>query len=167
MILMLLSFIHVASLLPVGLWHPLGTTARCWAVQSCWRRTCCVWPMQTESIRSNTTMRTDYVTVFRLQWVTTRRCSSAAWERLHVSPELWCHQQFSCGVFTYFHSPHTHLVFWFNASVLPVVPLNIALLTVFGRRMTLTVLQLLAAIFFMMLNICTTMWEPQTPPLTD
>uniref|UniRef100_UPI0037E7F3CC putative transporter SVOPL isoform X1 n=2 Tax=Semicossyphus pulcher TaxID=241346 RepID=UPI0037E7F3CC len=38
-----------------------------------------------------------------------------------------------------------------------LVPLNICLLNVLGRRMSLTVLQLLAAILFMMLNICTTM----------
>lgn len=52
--------------------------------------------------------------------------------------------------------------FWTSAiSVVPfillVVPLNIGLLTIFGRKMTLTVLQLLAAVFFMLLNICTTM----------
>uniref|UniRef100_A0A3Q2WV44 SVOP-like n=1 Tax=Haplochromis burtoni TaxID=8153 RepID=A0A3Q2WV44_HAPBU len=39
-----------------------------------------------------------------------------------------------------------------------VVPANIALLNVFGRKMTLTVLQLLAAFFFMILNICSTMF---------
>ncbi|KAF6738482.1 putative transporter SVOPL [Oryzias melastigma] len=39
-----------------------------------------------------------------------------------------------------------------------LVPLNIALLNVFGRKMSLTVLQLLAAVFFMMLNICSTMF---------
>uniref|UniRef100_A0A3Q3IV21 Major facilitator superfamily (MFS) profile domain-containing protein n=1 Tax=Monopterus albus TaxID=43700 RepID=A0A3Q3IV21_MONAL len=37
-----------------------------------------------------------------------------------------------------------------------VVPLNICLLNVFGRKWSLTVLQLLAAILFMMVNICTT-----------
>uniref|UniRef100_A0A3B4AU28 Major facilitator superfamily (MFS) profile domain-containing protein n=1 Tax=Periophthalmus magnuspinnatus TaxID=409849 RepID=A0A3B4AU28_9GOBI len=35
-----------------------------------------------------------------------------------------------------------------------LVPLNIGLLNLFGRKMTLTVLQLLAAVFFMLLNIC-------------
>ncbi|XP_008292417.1 putative transporter SVOPL [Stegastes partitus] len=39
-----------------------------------------------------------------------------------------------------------------------LVPLNIGLLNVFGRKMTLTVLQLMAAIFFMLINICTTMF---------
>ncbi|XP_070710109.1 putative transporter SVOPL [Pempheris klunzingeri] len=39
-----------------------------------------------------------------------------------------------------------------------LVPLNICLLNVFGRKMSLTVLQLTAAILFMMLNICTTMF---------
>ncbi|CAI5636721.1 putative transporter SVOPL isoform X1 [Oreochromis niloticus] len=39
-----------------------------------------------------------------------------------------------------------------------LVPANIALLNVFGRKMTLTVLQLLAAFFFMILNICSTMF---------
>lgn len=41
--------------------------------------------------------------------------------------------------------------------VSPVVPLNIGLLTVFGRKMTMVVLQLLTALFFMLLNICSTM----------
>lgn len=40
---------------------------------------------------------------------------------------------------------------------LPVVPLNIGLLNVFGRKVTLALLQLLAAVFFMLLNICSTM----------
>lgn len=44
-----------------------------------------------------------------------------------------------------------------SSSLFPVIPLNIGLLNVFGRKMTLMVLQLLSAIFFMMLNICTTM----------
>ncbi|XP_033470381.1 putative transporter SVOPL isoform X2 [Epinephelus lanceolatus] len=39
-----------------------------------------------------------------------------------------------------------------------LVPLNICLLNVVGRRMSLTVVQLLAAIVFMMINICTTMF---------
>uniref|UniRef100_A0A3Q3VWW9 Major facilitator superfamily (MFS) profile domain-containing protein n=1 Tax=Mola mola TaxID=94237 RepID=A0A3Q3VWW9_MOLML len=39
-----------------------------------------------------------------------------------------------------------------------LIPLNIGLLNIFGRKMALTVLQLLSAIFFMMLNICTTMF---------
>ncbi|XP_034529614.1 putative transporter SVOPL [Notolabrus celidotus] len=39
-----------------------------------------------------------------------------------------------------------------------LVPLNICLLNVLGRKLTLTVLQTLAAILFMMLNICTTMF---------
>uniref|UniRef100_A0A3P8UGA2 SVOP-like n=1 Tax=Amphiprion percula TaxID=161767 RepID=A0A3P8UGA2_AMPPE len=39
-----------------------------------------------------------------------------------------------------------------------LVPLNIGLLNVFGRKMSLTVLQLMAAIFFMLVNICTTMF---------
>uniref|UniRef100_A0A665V0I6 SVOP-like n=1 Tax=Echeneis naucrates TaxID=173247 RepID=A0A665V0I6_ECHNA len=39
-----------------------------------------------------------------------------------------------------------------------LVPVNICLLNVFGRKMSLAVLQLLAAIFFMMVNICTTMF---------
>ncbi|XP_042259300.1 putative transporter SVOPL isoform X2 [Thunnus thynnus] len=38
-----------------------------------------------------------------------------------------------------------------------LVPLNICLLSVFGRKKSLMVLQLLAAILFMMINICTTM----------
>lgn len=38
-----------------------------------------------------------------------------------------------------------------------VVPLNICLLNVVGRRLSLTVLQMGAAILFMMVNICTTM----------
>lgn len=38
-----------------------------------------------------------------------------------------------------------------------VVPLNIGLLIVFGRRMSMAFLQLLAALFFMLLNICSTM----------
>uniref|UniRef100_H3CCS1 SVOP-like n=1 Tax=Tetraodon nigroviridis TaxID=99883 RepID=H3CCS1_TETNG len=38
-----------------------------------------------------------------------------------------------------------------------LVPLNIGLLTVFGRKMTMVVLQLLTALFFMLLNICSTM----------
>ncbi|MEQ2210210.1 hypothetical protein XENOCAPTIV_009874, partial [Xenoophorus captivus] len=47
----------------------------------------------------------------------------------------------------------THSIF----SVFPVVPLNIVLLNVFGRKKTLVVLQLLTAVLFMMVNICTTM----------
>ncbi|KAL6116512.1 svopl [Pungitius sinensis] len=39
-----------------------------------------------------------------------------------------------------------------------LVPVNIGLLNVLGRKMSLTVLQLGAAILFMMLNICTTMF---------
>ncbi|XP_049422893.1 putative transporter SVOPL isoform X2 [Epinephelus fuscoguttatus] len=39
-----------------------------------------------------------------------------------------------------------------------LVPLNICLLNVVGRRMSLTVVQLLAAIVFMIINICTTMF---------
>uniref|UniRef100_A0A096LQ99 SVOP-like n=1 Tax=Poecilia formosa TaxID=48698 RepID=A0A096LQ99_POEFO len=39
-----------------------------------------------------------------------------------------------------------------------LVPLNIVLLNVFGRRISLTVLQLLTALLFMMVNICTTMF---------
>ncbi|XP_040031359.2 putative transporter SVOPL [Gasterosteus aculeatus] len=39
-----------------------------------------------------------------------------------------------------------------------LVPVNICLLNVLGRKMSLTVLQLGAAILFMMLNICTTMF---------
>ncbi|XP_078101808.1 putative transporter SVOPL, partial [Sander vitreus] len=39
-----------------------------------------------------------------------------------------------------------------------LVPLNICLLNVLGRKLTLTVLQLVSAILFMMLNICTTMF---------
>ncbi|XP_062238848.1 putative transporter SVOPL isoform X1 [Platichthys flesus] len=39
-----------------------------------------------------------------------------------------------------------------------LIPLNICLLNVVGRRKTLTVLQLLSAILFMMVNICTTMF---------
>ncbi|XP_058480909.1 putative transporter SVOPL [Solea solea] len=39
-----------------------------------------------------------------------------------------------------------------------LIPLNICLLNVCGRRKTLTVLQLLAAILFMMISICTTMF---------
>ncbi|XP_034382555.1 putative transporter SVOPL isoform X2 [Cyclopterus lumpus] len=39
-----------------------------------------------------------------------------------------------------------------------LVPVNICLLNVLGRKLSLTVLQLGAAIFFMLLNICTTMF---------
>ncbi|KAM3858886.1 putative transporter SVOPL [Diretmus argenteus] len=39
-----------------------------------------------------------------------------------------------------------------------LIPINIGLLNVFGRRMSLMVLQLLSAMFFMLLNICTTMF---------
>ncbi|XP_054623463.1 putative transporter SVOPL isoform X2 [Dunckerocampus dactyliophorus] len=39
-----------------------------------------------------------------------------------------------------------------------LVPLNICLLNVFGRKRSLMVLQLMAAMFFLMLNICTTMF---------
>ncbi|KAM9328198.1 putative transporter SVOPL isoform 3-T3 [Pholidichthys leucotaenia] len=39
-----------------------------------------------------------------------------------------------------------------------LVPLNIAMLNIFGRKMAMSVLQLLAAIFFMLVNICSTMW---------
>ncbi|XP_070848735.1 putative transporter SVOPL [Chaetodon trifascialis] len=39
-----------------------------------------------------------------------------------------------------------------------LIPLNICLLNVVGRKMSMTVLQLLAAMLFMMLNICTTMF---------
>ncbi|KAG7215111.1 hypothetical protein INR49_022759 [Caranx melampygus] len=39
-----------------------------------------------------------------------------------------------------------------------LVPLNICLLNVCGRKLSLTVLQLLSAILFMMVNICTTMF---------
>ncbi|XP_047431693.1 putative transporter SVOPL [Mugil cephalus] len=39
-----------------------------------------------------------------------------------------------------------------------LVPVNIGLLNVFGRKMSLTVLQLMAAVFFMLVNICTTMF---------
>lgn len=39
----------------------------------------------------------------------------------------------------------------------PVIPLNIGLLNIFGRKMSLVMLQLMAAVFFMLLNICTTM----------
>uniref|UniRef100_A0A3Q1HFF7 Major facilitator superfamily (MFS) profile domain-containing protein n=1 Tax=Anabas testudineus TaxID=64144 RepID=A0A3Q1HFF7_ANATE len=39
-----------------------------------------------------------------------------------------------------------------------LVPINICLLNVLGRRLSLTVLQLLAAVLFMMVNICTTMF---------
>lgn len=39
-----------------------------------------------------------------------------------------------------------------------LVPLNIGMLNLFGRKISLTVLQLLAGIFFMLLNICTTMF---------
>ncbi|XP_030005621.1 putative transporter SVOPL [Sphaeramia orbicularis] len=38
-----------------------------------------------------------------------------------------------------------------------LVPLNIGLLNLLGRKMSLTVVQLLAAIIFMMINVCTTM----------
>ncbi|XP_028307434.1 putative transporter SVOPL isoform X2 [Gouania willdenowi] len=38
-----------------------------------------------------------------------------------------------------------------------LIPLNIGLLSFFGRKMTLTILQLLAACFFMLVNICSTM----------
>lgn len=46
-------------------------------------------------------------------------------------------------------------IFW--PCLLPVVPLNIGLLNVLGRKMTMAVLQLLAALCFMLLNICSTM----------
>ncbi|XP_071389352.1 putative transporter SVOPL isoform X2 [Centroberyx affinis] len=39
-----------------------------------------------------------------------------------------------------------------------LIPLNIGLLTVLGRKMSLTVLQLLSALLFMLVNICTTMF---------
>ncbi|CAJ1054453.1 putative transporter SVOPL [Xyrichtys novacula] len=39
-----------------------------------------------------------------------------------------------------------------------LIPLNICLLNVVGRKMSLMVLQTLAAMFFMLLNICTTMF---------
>lgn len=39
-----------------------------------------------------------------------------------------------------------------------LVPLNICLLNIIGRKLSLTVLQLLAAVIFMMINICTSMW---------
>lgn len=39
-----------------------------------------------------------------------------------------------------------------------LIPLNIGLLNIFGRKMSLVMLQLMAAIFFMLLNICTTMF---------
>ncbi|XP_070785149.1 putative transporter SVOPL isoform X1 [Enoplosus armatus] len=39
-----------------------------------------------------------------------------------------------------------------------LVPVNICMLNVLGRKMSLMVLQLVAAILFMMLNICTTMF---------
>ncbi|XP_041819488.1 putative transporter SVOPL [Chelmon rostratus] len=39
-----------------------------------------------------------------------------------------------------------------------LIPLNICLLNVVGRKMSMTVLQLVAAVLFMMLNICTTMF---------
>ncbi|XP_074554671.1 putative transporter SVOPL [Halichoeres trimaculatus] len=39
-----------------------------------------------------------------------------------------------------------------------LVPLNICLLNVIGRKMSLTVLQTLAAMMFLLLNICTTMF---------
>uniref|UniRef100_A0A8D0DCI5 SVOP-like n=2 Tax=Sander lucioperca TaxID=283035 RepID=A0A8D0DCI5_SANLU len=39
-----------------------------------------------------------------------------------------------------------------------LVPLNICLLNVLGRKLSLTVLQLVSAILFMMINICTTMF---------
>ncbi|XP_071776636.1 putative transporter SVOPL isoform X2 [Centroberyx gerrardi] len=39
-----------------------------------------------------------------------------------------------------------------------LIPLNIGLLNVLGRKMSLTVLQLLSALLFMLVNICTTMF---------
>lgn len=39
-----------------------------------------------------------------------------------------------------------------------LIPLNIGLLNIFGRRMSLTVLQAMSAVFFMLINICTTMF---------
>lgn len=39
-----------------------------------------------------------------------------------------------------------------------LVPLNIGLLNIFGRKMSLTILQLLAAVFFMLINVCTSMF---------
>ncbi|XP_075900407.1 putative transporter SVOPL isoform X3 [Nelusetta ayraudi] len=39
-----------------------------------------------------------------------------------------------------------------------LIPLNIGLLNIFGRKMSLVMLQLMAAVFFMLLNICTTMF---------
>ncbi|XP_028254569.1 putative transporter SVOPL isoform X2 [Parambassis ranga] len=39
-----------------------------------------------------------------------------------------------------------------------LVPLNIGLLSVFGRKSSLTVLQLMAAILFLLVNICTSMF---------
>ncbi|XP_037615810.1 putative transporter SVOPL isoform X2 [Sebastes umbrosus] len=39
-----------------------------------------------------------------------------------------------------------------------LVPINICLLNAFGRKMSLTVLQLVASVLFMMLNVCTSMF---------
>lgn len=39
-----------------------------------------------------------------------------------------------------------------------LVPLNIFLLNIIGRKLSLSILQLLAAVLFMLINICTSMW---------
>ncbi|KAK7896725.1 hypothetical protein WMY93_022050 [Mugilogobius chulae] len=39
-----------------------------------------------------------------------------------------------------------------------LVPLNIGLLNLFGRKMSLTILQLMAGMFFLLINVCTTMF---------
>lgn len=62
------------------------------------------------------------------------------------------------------HSPpvsHTPLSWMLKADVCvssAVIPLNITLLNVFGRKPSMAILLVLCAVFFMLVNICTTMW---------
>lgn len=118
-----LSFVSLS-----GLWHRLYTTAQCWAVQNCWRRTCCVWSMLTKSIRSNIAMRTDCVTASPLVTVTTRLCLSAASERLHVSH----HQRNALREFS------VHQFFSHTCRIIPKTYCEGLLLCCFRIRSTLT-----------------------------
>lgn len=96
--------------------------------------------------RSNTVTRTDCVSASHLHTMTIRRCSLALWAKLHVSKVILSRYK---------------IIVLLNLTPCPllhvVVPLNIGMLNLFGRKISLTVLQLLAGIFFMLLNICTTM----------
>ncbi len=56
---------------------------------------------------------------------------------------------------------HTQLSRMLNVSPCvssAVIPLNICLLNIFGRKPSMAILLLLSAFFFMLVNICTTMW---------